>query len=369
MLKGIYSIIIKEFLAVWQDKKSRIILILPPILQLFIFAFAATLDVTNISLGVLNRDEGKESYELVQRFQGSPYFKRVKYLQSIDEIKNEIDMQKAMIILHIDDQFSKDILSGKQAKLQIILDGRKSNTAQIIQGYASRIVQQYYNDLAKKMNFSTPSTEIIPRNWFNPNVIYTWFTVPGLVAILTMFTSLLVTSLSVARERELGTFDQLLVSPLRPIDILIGKTIPGIVIGMVEGSIILIGAIFVFGIPFTGSFLALYFSMFIFVCSIVGIGLFLSSLCKTQQQALLAVYVFMSTAVILSGFATPIDNMPLWLQKFTVINPLRFFLIITRGIFLKALPFQYVLQNLYPIAISAIINLFVAHWFFKKRLE
>lgn len=369
MLKRIYSLIIKEFLAVWQDKKSRFILIVPPLLQLFIFAFAATLDVTNISMAILNNDEGKESYELVQRFQGSPYFKRIKYLKHFNEIQYEMDMQKVMMVLHIDSKFSKEILSKKHPNVQIILDGRKSNTAQIIQGYASRIIEQYNNDLANKMDLPTPSSVLITRSWFNPNVIYIWFTVPGLVAILTMFTSLLVTSLSVARERELGTFDQLLVSPLRPIEILIGKTIPGIVIGMLEGSVMLFAAVFIFGIPFTGSLLALYLSMFIFICSIVGIGLFLSSLCKTQQQALLAVYVFMSTAVILSGFATPVDNMPIWLQKITSINPLRYFLIITRGIFLKALPFRYVLLNLYPIAITAVLNLFVANWFFKKRLE
>jgi len=367
--QGVCPLIIKEFLAVWQDRKSRLILILPPIIQLFIFAFAATLDVTNISLSVLNRDQGKESYELVQRFRGAPYFKRIKYLNSVSQIKDEIDNQKSMMVIHIDDQFSKDLLSGKKAKLQIILDGRKSNSSQIIQGYAAKIIQQYNDDLAKRMNFPTASSVVISRNWFNPNVIFTWFTVPGLLAILTMFTSLLVTSLSVAREREMGTFDQLLVSPLRPIDILIGKTIPGVVIGMIEGSVVLAFAVFIFKIPFTGSLISFYLAMFVFICSIVGIGLFLSSLCKTQQQALLAVYVFMSTSVILSGFATPIDNMPLWLQKVTVVNPLRFFLVITRGIFLKAMPLRFVLLNIYPVAICAIINLSVANWFFKKRLE
>lgn len=369
MLKGIYSLIIKEFLAVWQDKKSRLILIWPPLIQLFIFAFAATLDVTNVSIAVLNRDEGKVSYELCQRFQGSPYMTKIKYIHDIQELQKEIELQRSIIGIHMDSEFSKNILSGKPGQLQIILDGRRSNSAQIVQGYAMSIIQQYNYDLAQQLNYVTPSSHIIPRNWFNPNLIYTWFTVPGLVAILTMSTALLVTSLSVAREREMGTFDQLLVSPLRPIDILIGKTIPGVVIGMIEGSLILVAAIFAFDIPFTGSLIALYVSMTIFVFSIVGVGLFLSSICKTQQQALLAVFVFISTSVILSGFATPIDNMPLWLQKVTSINPLRFFLVIIRGIFLKNMSLRLIASNLVPIILMAFVNLSVASWFFKKRLE
>ncbi|KPK33354.1 MAG: hypothetical protein AMS24_01470 [Chlamydiae bacterium SM23_39] len=369
MFKNIYSLIIKEFLAVWQDKRIRLILIVPPLIQLFIFAFAATLDVKNISVACLNRDEGKLSYELIQRFAGSPFFNDMQYLNDFHQIQEVIDNQKAIMVIHIDEEFSRKLLSGRSPEIQLILDGRKSNTAQIVQGYAFKIIEQYYSDLSKKMNLPFPSTKLIARNWFNSNLIYTWFTVPGLVAILTMFTSLLVTSLTIARERELGTFEQLLVSPLRSIDILIGKAIPGIIIGMGEGTIILIAAVTAFQIPFTGSILALYFSMFIFVCSIVGVGLFLSSLCKTQQQALLAVFVFMSNSVILSGFATPIENMPIWLQKITLINPLRFFLIIVRGIFLKKIPFSVIFQNLYPIIIIAIFNLSVSTWFFRKRLE
>jgi ABC-2 type transport system permease protein len=317
----------------------------------------------------LNRDNGKLSYELTQRFQGSSYFSNIKYLKNVDQIKKAIDMQEAIVVLHIDDLFSRNLLEGKTGEVQLILDGRRSNSAQIVQGYALKIIQQYNEEIARKEKLPVSSTILIPRNWFNPNLIYTWFNIPGLVAILTMTTALLVTSLSIARERELGTFDQLLVSPLRPIDILIGKTIPGIIIGIIEGCGILLAGVFVFQIPFTGSILLLFLSMLIFVSSIVGIGLFLSSLCKTQQQALLAVFVFISVSVILSGFATPIDNMPIWLQKVTIANPLRFFIVITRGLFLKAMPCKLVLLNLIPIFIVAVINLFVANWFLKRRSE
>jgi len=369
MLKKIKALIIKELLAVLLDKRSRLVLILPPLMQLFIFAFAATLDVTNISLGILNEDYGKQSYELVQRFKGFPYVKHIKFLDHESQIKEIIDNQKAMMVVHIKENFSRNLLERKKAEVQLILDGRKSNTTQIIAGYAQALILRYNNDLAAKMDLITPRSNLVSRNWFNSNLIYLWFTVPGLVAILTMFTCLIVISLSIARERESGTFDQLLVSPLNSWEILFGKAIPGIIIGMAEGTIMLLAAIFVFQIPFRGSLFFLYFSLICFVSSIVGIGLFLSSLCKTQQQALLATFFFISITVILSGFGTPIETMPIWLQKITWINPLRFMLIIVRGIFLKNLPFIDILKNLFPIFVMASINISVATWFFRKKLE
>jgi ABC-2 type transport system permease protein len=369
MFKKVYSLIIKELLAVLQDKKSRLVLILPPIIQLFIFAFAATLDVTDISIGILNDDYGKLSYELVQRFKGFSYIKNIEFLDNQSQVKEVIDNQKVIMVVHIKEDFSKNLLEGRKGDVQLILDGRKSNTSQIVLGYAIKIVQKYAADLAEKIKLKTLPSVLITRNWFNSNLIYTWFTVPGLVALLTMITCVIVIALSLARERESGTFDQLLVSPLNSWEILLGKAIPGIIIGMAEGSIILLAAIFLFDIPFRGSIIMLYLSLFIFVWSIVGIGLFLSSLCNTQQQALLASFVFISVSVILSGFGTPIETMPLWLQKGTYINPLRFMLVIVRGVFLKNLPIKDIFMNLIPIFIIAIINLSIATWFFRKKLE
>ncbi len=369
MFGRIHALVIKEFITILRDTKTRIVLISPPIIQLFIFAFAATLDVENVTIGVYNQDYGQQSSELIKRFEGSKTFSKVKFFNNYQQIQENIDNQKVLMVIHIDDTFSKNLLSHKKAKVQLILDGRKSNSAQIVLGYASKIIEQYNNYLSKELGFPSANTVVIPRNWFNPNLIYKWFTVPGLVAILTLVITVVITSLSIARERELGTFEQLLVSPMRPVEILIGKTIPAIVLGMFEGTLILCAAIFIFKVPFTGSLLALYFSMFLFVLSIVGIGLFLSSICKTQQQALLSVFVFMSPAVIMSGFATPIENMPYIFQMATIINPLRFFIVIVRGIFLKNLPLIEILKNVYPIALIAAFNLISATWFFRKRIE
>ncbi|MFI5342680.1 MAG: ABC transporter permease [Chlamydiales bacterium] len=363
------ALIIKEILAVWRDRKSRMVLVVPPIIQLLIFSFAATLDVNNVSIGILNRDNGAESFELVQRFTGSPTFQHVHYLSSVEEITQVIDTQKSTMVVHIDPLFSHNLLSGQPAQIQLILDGRKSNSAQIIQGYAATIISQYNRDFSDKAGIKIQQTEIVPRNWFNPNLLYYWFNVPNLCGVLTMLIGLTISALSVARERELGTFDQLLVSPITTIEILIGKSVPAILIGMIEGSVIIIAAVYLFQIPFTGNLWLLYFSMFVFISSIVGVGLFISSLSMTQQQAILGSFVFMSPAVLLSGYATPIENMPDWLQYATYAIPLRYFLVVVKGVFLKNMTMNIVLENTWPMAIIAAFTLSIATWLFRKRLE
>lgn len=369
MIKRIWALLIKEFLAVWRDKRSRTVLIIPPMMQLFIFAWAATLDVKNATIGILNRDNGQQAFELIQRFHGSPVFTNIIELNSVDEIATVIDNQQVMMVIHFDEQFSRNLNAKKAADVQLILDGRKSNTTQILLGYAATIVQQFNEDVSIKNEIPLQQTRLFPRNWFNPNLLYYWYNVPSLCAILSMLTSLMVTALSVARERELGTFDQLLVSPMLPVEILIGKALPAIFIGMCEGSLILFAAVFIFQIPFTGSLLLLYGSMLVFVTSIVGIGLFISSLCKTQQQAILGSFVFISPSVSLSGFATPIENMPEWLQYLTAIIPLRYFLIIAKGTFLKSMPWYIVLSNTWQMALIACFTLGAATWLFQRRLE
>ncbi|MGK5594498.1 MAG: ABC transporter permease [Parachlamydiaceae bacterium] len=369
MFRRILALIKKELLAVWSDKKSRMVLVVPPITQLFIFAFAATLDVKDVPIGILNRDNGKESIELTQRLNGSPTFSEIVYLKSVDEIAPFIDNQRGAMVLSIDEQYSRNLNAQRQANVQLILDGRKTNTAQIISGYTNAVIDQYSQDVAKEKRFALQNTRLITRNWFNPNLLYYWYNVPSLCGILPMVVGLLVTALTVARERELGTFDQLLVSPLMPREIVVGKAVPAIIIGMVEGTVIIVVATQIFQIPFTGFLFALYFSLFFFILAIVGVGLFISSLSATQQQAILGAFVFMTPAVLLSGFATPIENMPQWLQYVTYANPLRYFLIIAKGSFLKAMPFHIVFENTWPMAVIACFTLTGAGWFFRKRLE
>lgn len=369
MWNRIKALILKELLAVWRDPRSRLILIVPPLVQLFIFSFAATLDVKNVPIGILNRDYGEQSIELSQRFNGSPMFTDIVYLKSNEEVTPFIDNQEGIMVLSIDEQFSRNIDAGLPAIVQLIFDGRRSNSAQIVAGYAAVIIDQFNKDVTSKNNVEQQRVQLFPRNWFNPNLLYYWYNVPCLVGVLTMVTGLVVTSLSVAREREMGTFDQLLVSPMMPREIMVGKSIPAIIIGLGEGTLILSVGIWILNVPFTGHLLFLYFSLFVFVCSVVGVGLFISSLCSTQQQAILGGYLFISPSILLSGFATPIENMPHWLQVITYINPLRYILVILKGSFLKGMSPGVILENTWPIALIALCTLTTSSWFFRRRLE
>jgi ABC-2 type transport system permease protein len=369
MWNRVLSLIWKEILAVLRDPKSRLSIFLPPIVQLLIFAYAATLDVKNVPIGILNRDSGEVAFELVQRFHGSPIFSRIIYLKGIEEIAPFIDNQKGVMVVSIDEQFSRNLNANKVADIQLILDGRKSNTAQILEGYANDILYQFNNDLAARKGVYQENIRLVPRNWYNPNITYLWTNIASLVVLLGMITCLVVTSQSVARERELGTFDQLLVSPLVPIEILIGKIIPGILIGMIEGCVMLFVGILILQVPFTGSFFLYMVSLMIFVASVSGIGLFISSLSRTQQQALLGSFVFITPSVLLSGFATPIENMPEWLQPVTFLIPMKYMLVISKGIFFKQMSWSIVFRNLWPMILIGLFNLVFAGFFFRRRLE
>ncbi len=420
MLLRIVALIWKEFLAVLKDKKSRISILLPPIIQLIIFTPAATLDVKNVPVGILSKDSGKEAFELTQRFQGSPFFNRIVYLKSEEEIQPFIDQQKGVMVVSIDELFSRNLNEEKTATVQLILDGRKSNTAQILMGYTEAIIEQYTERDSKigvcqggalnlnqallspkqpnlnklgdaggfkfsgcptlaepifesravyNREFTKENAKLFPRFWFNPNLIYSWYNIPSLVATLSMLACLIVTTQSVARERELGTFDQLLVSPLIPFEILVGKIVPGIAIGMVEGSFLMGMGILLYQVPFTGSLLLFFLSLFVFVSAISGVGLFISSLSFTQQQAMLGTFVFMLPSVLLSGFATPIENMPIWLQPITYLIPLKYMLVISKGLFLKAISARVVFHQIWPMCLIAFFNIVGAGLFFKRRIQ
>lgn len=364
------ALIIKEILAVLRDKKSRFMLILPPLVQLIILSHAATLDVMNISLAVYNQDSGWYSHELVQRIKGSPYFLHVYEYKNPQEAKRAIDTQKVIVSLNFQSNFSRLVAGGQSAPLQVVLDGRKSNASQIVLGYLTLILQEFNVDILhyQGVEIARP-IDIEFRSFFNPNIDYIYFTVPTLVAILSMMLALTLTSLSVSRERENGTFDQLLVSPLQPWQILIGKMMPAMLISIVESTLLMILAVLLFSVPFEGSLVLLYLSMIVFLFSIVGIGLFISSVSHTQQQSILGSFVFITPVMLLSGYATPIENMPTWLQPFTNLLPLKHFFIIIKGIFLKNMPATEVWLHTWPMALIALFTLSVAGWMFKRRLE
>jgi ABC-2 type transport system permease protein len=368
MWQRIRSLIVKELWAVWRDRKSRAMLIIPPLVQMVLFSFAATLEVKNVEIAVLDRDAGGHSVELMQRLAGAKdLVKRVVVMHGDGEASDALAAQRVLMVVRFGADFSRNLDARRPASMDLLLDGRRSNASQILEGYVEAVVEQYQSELPGAAKGQRPT--VVTRAFFNPNLESAWNTVPCLTAILTMLIGLVVTGLSVARERELGTFEQLLVSPARPGEIIVGKTVPGLLIGMAEGSLIIGFAHFVFGVPLSGSLPLLYVSMAVYLAAVIGVGLFISSLVSTQQQAMLGAFTFVAPAILLSGFATPIANMPDWLQMVTLIDPARYFIVIIRGVFLKDMPAGLVMDNLWPMAVIAFCTLSSASWLFRRRLQ
>ncbi len=364
--RRILAVVTREFIAIWADRRTRAILIVPPVMQLLVFSYAATFEVSDVALAVLNQDGGTESRALVAAFTASPAFAPVARLQSEREIAPVIDSAMAKAVLHVGPTFGADLAAGRQAAVQLIVDGRHSNTALVALGYAGEIVGAFSAAQAKPGSLQPP--RLVVRAWFNPNLSSRWFIVPALVAILTLVITTVIAALSVARERELGTFEQLLMTPLRPLELLIGKTMPALIIGYIEGLGIAGTAVWVFGIPFRGSVAVLAVALAVFLLSIIGIGLMVSALARTQQQAITGAFAFLMPAVILSGFATPVANMPKAIQALTLINPLRYMLVILRGLFLQDAPWELVAANLWPMAIIGLVTGSAATWLFRRRV-
>ncbi len=368
MWQRIRSLIVKELLAVWRDPKGRFVLLVPPVIQMLIFSYAATQEVKDVRIAVLNQDMGIYARDLVARFEGSTNFRQVIHLHADREISRVIDSRSVLMVVHIRQDFSRVVSAGEQAPVQLILDGRSTNASLILGGYAQQIISAYNAELFQtRPGRPPPASVVVSRAWFNPNLDALWSTVPSLVAILVALEGLMVTGLSVARERELGTFDQLLVSPLGPGEIVVGKTAAAFLIGIAEGTLMITVAVFYFHIPLTGSVALLYSSMAVYLLALLGIGLFISSLASTQQQAILGTFAFMVPMMLLSGFASPVENMPDWLQYLTLANPIRHFMVIVKGVFLKAMPVGDVLNNFWPLILIAAATLTASTRLFRRR--
>ena len=364
------ALIVKELLSILRDKRARFLLIIPPLMQLFILANAVTLEVKNISLVYFNEDNGWYSHELIERIKGSSYFTNVFSVYNEKDLQKVIDNQDAIVAIHFANNYSRQMAKGKPSNIQMIMDGRRSNASQIAQGYILRMLQDFNVDVSKRQgNKHSTGPLVVFRSWFNPNLDYILYTVPCLVGILSMILGLMVTALSVAREREMGTFDQLLVSPLTITEIIAGKMIPALIIGLAESTLMMILAIVIYEIPFRGPLLLFYVSMMIFILSIIGVGLFISSLSQTQQQALLGTFIFIVPTMLLSGFATPIENIPNWLQPLSWMIPITHFFVIVKGVFLKDMGVKGVLVHAWPMVIIGFGTLTAAGWMFKRKLE
>ncbi len=370
-LRRILTIVRKELLVLLDNKTSRFMLIGPPLMQIVIFAWAATMEVRNVDVAVLNHDAGLWSREIIHRLEGSPTFRRVVCLKGEQELRPTLDGQQALFVLVFDREFSRAVERGDVARMQVLLDGRRSNAAQIANNYLERIVQTVAEQTPRAQRMAQqgqlPRNELEVRYWFNPNLEFQWFFLPNLIGMLSFMLGLVVTGLSVAREREVGTFDQLLVSPATPTEIALAKLMPGCIVGLIHGTLFLLIAHFGFGVPVVGSLALLYMAMLMFSLAAGGIGLMVSSLSATQQQAFLGAFTVGVPCILISGAVTPIANMPAVLRHASQINPLRHFIVITQGVFLKDITVASAAASSLKIAAIALVAVSVAVWMFKRK--
>ena len=359
----------KELLAVLKDRRSRNSLLIPPIVQSLIFGYAATYDLNHVPYALLDQDHTAASTELAAGLDGSGIFDRVADLQRESDIKRFIDDKRALLVVQIKQDFERELLGGQGAEVQVIADGRNSNTAGIAMAYVNGVVAQFNSNWQRDHSLAGPPLTVVERAWYNPNLETRWYMIPGMIGMLAMIQTMMLTSMSVAREREQGTFDQLLVTPFRPFEIMAGKALPSMFVGTVQATGVLLVSQLWFRIPFAGSYFTLYAGLLLFLLAAIGIGLLISSLAATMQQAMLYSMLAVMPFSLLSGLTTPISNMPRALQYLTDVNPLRFAIDITRRVYLEGSSLALLVPDLLPLAAIATVTLGASAWIFSRQSQ
>jgi len=377
MLARLKQMLIKEFIQVFRDKRTRFVLFAPPIIQMLIFGYAATFEIHHVPTVVLDLDHSQESRDLISRFSSSPYFDVQRELTDYRQIGDLIDRGEATVGLEIDAGFAQKLRKGQTAPLQVIVDATNSNTALIASGYITQIAlgfaQDYQKDriyrISPQMLEQMPSVQLEPRPWYNPDLRSRWFFIPGIVGSLTLVLVVTLTAFAVVREREIGTLEQIMVTPIRPAEFILGKTLPFFLIGLFDVSLIATVGTLWFQVPFRGQILVLFAGAVLFLLCMLGVGLLISTVSSTQQQAMVTAFFFIMPAITFSGFGFPISTMPQWLQYLTYLSPLRYFLVVLRGTYLKGVGMEILWPQMAAMAGLGISLLTVAVLRFHKALD
>ncbi|MDM0026631.1 ABC transporter permease [Variovorax saccharolyticus] len=359
----------KELLAILKDPSSRVILIVPALMQSLLFGYAATYDLSRVDYALLDQSHSGASTALIARLDGTGVFRRAATLASPDQIAPVINSQDALVVIQIGPQFEQQLNAGQETPIQVIIDARNSNTAGSAAGFVGSVVAAFNDEWRQRHGGRMAPVSIESRAWFNPNLETRWNFMPGMIAALSMIQTLLLTALSVAREREQGTFDQLLVTPLSPTEIMIGKAIPPVMIGLVQSTLVLLITLLWFRVPMAGSLVTLYIGLSFFTIASVGIGLSISAVSANMQQAMLYTFVLIMPMMLLSGLTTPVSNMPRALQIATLVNPLRFAIDLVQRVYLEGVGLLTVWHNLIPLFLIAAVTLPLAAWLFRHRLS
>ncbi len=362
-LAQIIALIRKELRAILKDPSSRALLFAPALMQALLFGYGATYDLTHAPYAVLDQSRSEASTEIIARLDGTGVFTRIATLDNTSQIAAQIDSGDALLVLQFQPDFADRLAGGATAPVQVILDGRNSSTAGLASAYVSSIVAGYNAD----QGTATPLT-IVSRAWFNPNFESRWNLMPALIASLSMLQTLMLAALSVAREREQGTFDQLLVTPLTPTQILIGKALPSIIVGLLQSTIIFLIIRYWFQIPMSGQVWLMYLGLVTFTTAAVGLGLSISAVALTMQQAMLYTFILIMPLMLLSGLLTPVRNMPELLQWATYANPLRFGIDLVRRVYLEGARLSDIAFDFVPMLVIAALTLPLAAWLFRHRL-
>ena len=377
MLARLKQMLIKEFIQVFRDKRTRFILIGPPIIQMMVFGYAANYEIRHVPTVVLNLDHSQESRELVSRFTSSPYFDVQRQLTDSRELGDLIERGDATVGLEIDAGFAQQLRKGQTAPLQVIVDATNSNTALIASGYIAQIArelaQEYQRDridrIAPQLLEVMPSVELAPRPWYNPDLSSRWFFVPGIIGSLTVVLVVTLTAFAVVREREIGTLEQIMVTPIRPAEFILGKTLPFFLIGLFDVTLIAVVGSLWFQVPFRGHVWVLATGAVLFLLCMLGVGLLISTVSATQQQAMVTAFFFIMPTITFSGFGFPISTMPRWMQDCSYLIPLRYFLVVIRGTYLKGVGMDILWPQMAAMACLGVALLTAAILRFHKALD
>jgi len=382
-LKRILYIIRKEVRQAFREPRMRAMLFVPPIIQLLIFGFAVNLDVENAALAWVDLDHTPQSRDLLAKFEGSHRFELVATPSSDAEISKALDSGTADLVVRVLPGFARDVLRGRTASVQVLVNGSNSNTASLVSTYAAGVISGYARDAmdlqAKEklvgrtaggpVHPATPSVNLQSRVWFNADLKSRNYFVPGVVANIIALVTLMLTSMAIVREKEIGTMEQLMVTPIKPLELMIGKTLPFAVVGIIDMGLVVLVARLLFQVPFRGNILVLLGASICFLLTSLGAGLFISTVSRTQQQAMMTTFLFFQPAFLLSGFTFPVRNMPEIVQYITFINPVRYFMEIVRGVFLKGSGVTVLWPQMLALAVIGVVVMTLSAGRFHKRLE
>ena len=368
----IRELVRKEFIQLFRDKKNRPLLIIAPFVQLLVFGYVLSTDVRDVRVGVVDQARTRESRLLMDALNANRTFRITHYMNHPKELEEILLRRKVDLALKIGPDFSERIRKGDSAPVQILADGSMSNMASLRIAYTSLVLEEFNQSMIEeryKQRLDYGKIDARIRTWYNPNLDSRNFFVPGVVAVLIMILSLLLTSMAIIREKESGTIEQLIVTPLRPVELILGKTIPYIIITQTLMIIVITFAIVWFSLPMKGNFLLLIAAACLFLLSTLGVGLFISTISATQQQAMMTTFFFILPFFMFSGFVFPIASMPTAIQWLTYLNPLRYFLVIIRGVFLKGVGLEVLWPQFIAMMVLGLIVFVSAVKRFKKRLD